>query len=283
MTDAIKKLVLIYYLFIILLMLSDFIGGLAGAYAKDSVYILGAAALVALGIYFARGLRREREEERGLVEESPGVLKMSASAVKDFLPLIAPTVAIVFLLAFLTSLILGALGATGTAVEDKHVLLMLLDNAFIPAVIEEMVFRFLPMMLLLPYSGRVCVLVSSLCFALVHCNLFQIPYAFAAGVIFICIDVMCESILPSLILHFLNNAASVIWIKYCTDDRSVLVFVSVLLALTLISLVFIIVRRRHYMERLKRVFIPGRKYANNVYLVAFVATTAIMAVVSLFM
>ena len=91
---------------------------------------------------------------------------------------------------------------------------MLIIHALLPSFLEEMLFRYLPMKLIAPYSRRLCILLSSAYFALIHFNLFQIPYALLAGLVFITVDLWADSVLPSFILHLLNNVISVLWIKY---------------------------------------------------------------------
>ena len=83
------------------------------------------------------------------------------------------------------------------------------------------------MKLLLPYSKRHTVIYSSLFFALIHCSFSQMPYAFIAGVIFMLVDVAFDSVWPSIILHFVNNSLSIVWMKYCSGTVATLVMLSV--------------------------------------------------------
>ena len=85
----------------------------------------------------------------------------------------------------------------------------LINHALLPAILEEALFRYLPMRMIAPHSPRCAIIISSLFFALVHGNLFQIPYAFIGGIIFMSLNLATGSIIPSLVIHFVNNAMSI--------------------------------------------------------------------------
>jgi simple sugar transport system permease protein len=97
----------------------------------------------------------------------------------------------------LTTLVLAFFGKTNEVDVSGHLVYELFRHALIPAVLEELLFRYIPIKLLSPYSRRGAILVSALLFSLVHLNLFQIPYALLAGVVFGFLTVASGSILPS--------------------------------------------------------------------------------------
>ena len=86
-----------------------------------------------------------------------------------------------------------------------------LRYALLTAVLEELIFRYLPMRLLAHRSPRAALLLSSLFFSLVHCDLFQMPYALFAGAVFMILDLAANSVIPSLVIHFLNNLHTVFY------------------------------------------------------------------------
>jgi membrane protease YdiL (CAAX protease family) len=113
---------------------------------------------------------------------------------------------------------------------------LLFRNALIPAFLEELLFRYLPILLFAPHGKWRAVVLSSVLFALAHASVYQMPYALIAGVIFITADLIFDSIIPSLAFHLLNNAVSVIWMFYINTDTRITVFVSVLSASVLAGL-----------------------------------------------
>ena len=247
MNEPLKLYSFLCLVFIFLLAVAGLVGGIFG----EVIQVIAYAAPVTVGFFIAPRFRREREEIAGLVEPIKTHLGMTGRAWRLTLPLVFPTVAVVFLVSFLTSLLLGAIGAQSGAVLDGPLYLLIITKAILPAALEELLFRFLPLILLLPYGKRECVIISSVYFALFHCNLFSIPYALVAGVVFILIDIAAESVWPSFIIHLVNNLSSIVWMKYCTTDLAVSVYVWTLVGLALVSITFMLLMRRDYIEAVK--------------------------------
>ncbi len=89
-------------------------------------------------------------------------------------------------------------------------LLYIFTVAVVPALVEEFAFRGVVMSHFRRFGNTFAILASSVLFGLMHGNLVQIPFAFAAGCIMAYIDIITDSLLPSIILHFLNNLISAI-------------------------------------------------------------------------
>ena len=209
MKEAVKVLTLLDIIFVVLLVISGSIGSILG----DIVYFAAFLIPITVGFYYSGDLKYKREEIMGVAEPPDRVLELDRTRLRALLPLVIPTVAVVFLSSLLSSLLLSALGIKGAVTENEGIVKMILVHAAAPAFFEEALFRYIPIKLLLPYSKRWCIIYSAFCFALIHCNLFSIPYAFVAGILFMMIDIALESVWPSVILHLINNIASVIWMK----------------------------------------------------------------------
>lgn len=279
MTEAVKIVTFINMIFVVFLILSGSVGGILG---EIIYYCLAFALPVAIGIYASSKLKYKREQIAGVAEEPDRLLSLDAGTVRRLLPFIAPSVAIVFAISLVTSLLLSLVGVSAPAVENKDLLSMLVVHALTPAILEEAVFRYLPLKLLAPYSKRWCVFYSALCFALIHCNFSQIPYAFAAGVIFMLIDVAFDSVWPSVILHFVNNTASVVWMKYCDGTAASWIFVSVLIGFVLISMPFIFAKRRENLALLRGALDKGEKAEYTYAPLLLAAICGYIAVANLF-
>lgn len=89
------------------------------------------------------------------------------------------------------------------------ILLYYLTVAVLPAFAEEFAFRGVVMGTLRKYSDSLALLVSSAAFALMHGNFVQIPFTFCCGLVFGYLVIKTNSLLPAIIVHFLNNALSV--------------------------------------------------------------------------
>lgn len=276
MKNAIRLTVAVNMLFLVLYAVCSFFSGIA----RQVIYLLAFAIPFALGWVGAKRLRYQREEERGLAEADYPSFLLSPNGWRCFLPLAMPTVATVYLVALLTSLLLNAIGASAPPVADAPIWEMLLVHALLPAVLEEMLFRYLPLKILHPYSPRAALLLSALFFSLIHLDLYKMPYAFIAGIVMMCADIITGSILPSLIIHLVNNTASVLLMKYAELQTFSIVFYSVAGAAVLVSLVFVFLRGRDYIARVRAAISGRMEYDRSVIVMA--GMCIIYAVMNLF-
>lgn len=88
--------------------------------------------------------------------------------------------------------------------------IQLINIALLPALVEEFAFRFVVMQPLRRFGDGFAIVMSSLVFSLVHGNVIQIPFAFIVGLALGYFVIATKSIWVGIIIHFLNNAYSVI-------------------------------------------------------------------------
>ncbi len=89
--------------------------------------------------------------------------------------------------------------------------LNLFTYAMLPAVVEELVFRGWFVSALQPAGERCALVASALLFGLAHGNLTQMPFAFMLGLLFGWLFLRTGRLWPSMVIHFLNNAMSVVF------------------------------------------------------------------------
>ena len=256
MTEATKLFNLICVIFILLLALASSFDGVIGELIRYLAFLIPTV----IGFYYSRDLQIKREEVKGVAEEPDALLGFDKSRAKLLLPIIAPVILVVFLISLLTSLVLSLFGIASAPVEDVGIVRMLLVHALIPAVLEEALFRYIPLKLMRPYSKKWCIVYSSFCFALIHCSFSQMPYAFVAGFAFMLVDIIFGSVWPSVILHLLNNATSVVFMKYASGVGESTVFVGALVTLALISFIFIFKKKGKYSSMLRGAFEAGERH-----------------------
>lgn len=87
-------------------------------------------------------------------------------------------------------------------------LLNLFRTAVLPAICEETAHRGLLLKGLSPLGKKRAIIISSVLFGLVHMNITQFFYATLIGLLLGYIASTCDSIYPSIIIHFMNNAIS---------------------------------------------------------------------------
>lgn len=94
--------------------------------------------------------------------------------------------------------------------NDLPVLLLyFLNIAIIPPIAEEMVFRGMLLQSLRRFGDGFAIVASALFFGLYHGNFAQTVFAIPAGLIMGWVAVKTNSLLPSILIHFLNNGISI--------------------------------------------------------------------------
>lgn len=240
-------------------------GSLSGIFS-DIAYLCAFVLPTLLGLFLGKRIGK-----------APVSVKLQGREAALFLPIAFPSVLLIMGISLLTSFLLGLFGATNSVTVYDSFFENLIRHVILPAVLEESIFRYLPMTLFGGKNRRACILVSSLSFALVHANLFQIPYAFVAGVIFMSVNLMTGSPLPSFILHTLNNLVSVISLYFGGDA----VILSVLALLAVISIVFVVIYNESYKDKILSIFSDKSKYKLSYSLILLVIPTLIMAILNL--
>ncbi len=271
MKKPVTAIVLFDTVFLLLLSVAGSIGGAFG----DIAYYFAFIIPLLLAFLYVKSCKYQ--------EEKPIPLKLLPD-VKSFsyaLPLIVPFIAIVFVVSFLTSLLLTSLGFSEATDVSGNILYVIMKHALFPAIFEEAIFRFIPIMLLLPYSKKNALVISSLLFACVHCNLFQIPYALIASFLLSLIAIATGSIFPCVVVHFLNNLASIFFMRYSDVSHFNLIFFLSLGLLAVISIAIVVIKREKY----KKVFAELKADKCNVELTLssalFISMTLIIGVINL--
>lgn len=138
---------------------------------------------------------------------------------KGVLLAIAIGVVVYLLNVFITTFFnafLSALGyqfSSGSAVTSYPVWLLfinLLMTAVLPGICEETAHRGLLLKGLSPLGRKTAIILSALLFGLLHLNIEQFFYATLIGLLLGYITTISENIIPAMIIHFMNNAMSVV-------------------------------------------------------------------------
>ena len=238
MKKAVVAITFFDLVFMFLLSLSGSLGGIFGNIA----YYLSFFIPVFLAYFY---LKFEGDSEK-----PPAMLKLlpDGKSLCYTLPLVAPFISVVFLISFLTSLLLNLLGFSDSVDVSGNLFGVVVEHALLPAFLEEALFRFVPLILLLPYSKKNALVISSVMFAAVHCNLFQIPYALMAGFVLSMVALATGNVFSCVILHFLNNIASIAFMRCSGAPNFNLIFFLSLGVLCAASLCVIALRRKTYTE-----------------------------------
>ena len=277
MISRIKFLTAIDMLFLLLLALSGSTFGLA----SEILYYL--AFLFPVGLALNRVYNTSetshapyQKTKEDMIKELKGDFTLTKKGAALSLPIFFPAITVILCISALTSLVLEGLGYESVAEFGEPFLIALVLHALLPAILEELLFRFAPMKLL-SENKRSALILSSVMFAFAHANLFQIPYALLAGIVFSSLYLMTGSVIPSMILHFLNNACSLASIYGVTP----LVLFLILGILSAVSLTVIFIRRMVYKEEIKKM-LGNEKAVLSYTPLFFIGTALVLAISALF-
>lgn len=100
------------------------------------------------------------------------------------------------------------------AVLEMGLLPGLLFMAFMPAVVEETIFRGMLYNQYAKYRPVAGIVLSAVLFGLMHMNLNQMPYAIYLGIIMALLLEVTDSIIAPMVIHFTMNASSTILVFF---------------------------------------------------------------------
>lgn len=159
--------------------------------------------------------------------------------------------------------------------------------AVIPAIFEEIMFRGILLVNAEEGVGSVrAILLSGFCFSLYHGSVEQTVYQFICGCLFALLAIRSRSVLPTVIIHFLNNAAIIILMACGLVDangamimsKTAEIIISVLSAVCLIGAVVWLVLDK---KLLKRQRFGGVKQF-FIFAAVGIAVMALMWIINLF-
>ncbi len=116
----------------------------------------------------------------------------------------------------------GSSSSGGSTVEISPVVLFLLEvvfTAILPGFCEEFMHRGVLMRNVASQTNyKTAIIISSVCFGLMHLNIEQVFYASILGLIIGYVGAVSDSIYPCMILHFCNNFLSV-YFSYASSQN----------------------------------------------------------------
>ena len=105
---------------------------------------------------------------------------------------------------FPEAFIASALSSTAGDADTSRIYLLIVF-ALLPALLEEFLFRGILSAEYSSYGASVAVIMSSLCFALMHFSFVRLPIYFFMGVVLALTAGATRSLMPSILIHAANN------------------------------------------------------------------------------
>ena len=150
----------------------------------------------------------------------------------------------------------NTLDMTSKANTPLEIVLYIISTAVVPAFAEEFAFRGILMGTLRKFGDAFAIIASAIVFGAMHGNIVQVPFAFILGLVFAYVDCKTNSILPSIIIHFINNFYAVMLDDLqntgVVSDRVFMMIYFILIAvfciLGLVSFFLIIRKDKNYLR-----------------------------------
>ncbi len=147
---------------------------------------------------------------------------------------------------FLNGAYVDTPGIINASVYGAEGVLPLICLVFLPAILEEIVFRGVLLEEYKVYGDASAVILTSLFFAMIHFSLENFLYYFFAGIIFGLMTVTTDSCLPAIALHILNNFTALTiedsYITYIEQLGGTMLFLFISASVFLILLFFLFSR-----------------------------------------
>ncbi len=151
--------------------------------------------------------------------------------------------------------LLGAKGSESAILSNTELIASFFRNVLISAAVEELLLRGVVLDSTRNLSNSKRILISSLLFALIHCNARSFFYAFAAGIVITGFTLMRNSVVFGFALHFSQNLITFIFALLSqTLNKSLYSAISemcfiLFLSVALIGItVFVVLRRKTNFE-----------------------------------
>ena len=106
-------------------------------------------------------------------------------------------------------------------------IITVLEYVILPPLLEEALFRGAILSKLRRFGDGFAIVVSALLFTVLHPTLYSYPGIFILAALFAYSDIKCGSILPSVIMHMLNNAISLF--SSAVEDTNVLATINMVI------------------------------------------------------
>lgn len=161
-------------------------------------------------------------------------------------------------------------GYFDSVTENTNLLGIIIAFIIVPAFCEELFFRGVVLSEYRSFGSVNAVMISALCFSMLHFSIENFPIYFFAGIVFGFITVITRSILPSIIIHLASNTLSFfgsdLFIRV-TINKSGAFFVGfVIIVLFGLSLLFVISKLEQiyfsYAEKPPITTLPPRSFPN---------------------
>ena len=128
-----------------------------------------------------------------------------------------------------------------TLMQESNIIYLVIFAAILGPIFEELIFRGTMLKKLRLYGDKTAIIYTAIAFGLFHCNIAQIPFAIACGLILGYAYVKTNNIIYPIILHIILNSISVLLITLLKYELWLPIVLIILLILICIILTLVFV------------------------------------------
>ena len=216
--------------------------------------IIFAVSLLLPGLFVLSYVEKDEEEK---------IVKDKKLSGKEILKIAAMAAPIVFVVQIGLGYLLEKLGLDYDIVDKIDIykntsvvgnILFFIYISIMPAIFEEFYIRKAVVKFSKKYGNIFAVISSAILFAILHLNISQSLFAFIMGIILGIIALNTESIIPTGIIHFLNNGYSALIMIFENNNIAISVINVMYIVLCFVGLIILVMYCIKNKESLKNTF-----------------------------
>ena len=198
-------------------------------------------------------------------------------------------IAAMYVIGYIVEIILDKIEVNPTMIEnalffDKSMLgyiLFFVEIAVLPAIFEELLFRKVMLNGARKYGTIFAIMFTAVMFGLIHMNIPQAINAMLIGILFAYLDIKAESILPSVILHFINNGTQALYMinesNYQITNIITITYIALAAIGGLIFVIKVIKNRKEFMlENKEKTSVSIKNVVSNYYMIVVILFFVVM-------
>ena len=196
---------------------------------------------------------------------------------------------VMYIITYLVEMIISKMPVNPTMIEnaimfDKNILgyvLVFIEIAVLPAIFEELLFRKVMLSGAKKYGTVFGILFTSVMFGLIHMNVPQAVNAILIGILFAYLAIKTGSIVPSMILHFINNGVQVL---FMINEKNALITNAInytYLGLSILGFILLVInliknKKEFKLDKKEKADINVKSIISNYYMIIFILFVLVM-------
>ena len=156
--------------------------------------------------------------------------------------------------------------------DAPSLILMVIQLVILPPICEEILFRGVLLSKLRPFGDGFAIICSSFLFMALHPTLYSLPGVFLLGAIFAYADIRCDSLLPSMVMHMINNGITLA-VNAVTTQQATAFIGALIFGVSMFCMICTLLAKPWRMQNGSRISLRGpyRQFFLNIPILSFLA------------